>query len=191
MRILCSRSGVSMSRVRTGQLTGDDRQRLLEVSHPLHKAKLWLHDRPGLTTIEIRRSARRLQKHGLKLIVVDYLQRLTPTDRRINRHEQVGQMSDALKSLARELDVPVLCLCQLNRQVEQEKGPPKLSHLRESGSIEQDADVVAFLHQSEKADPDPNVPINVDLCIAKNRNGETGRIPLEWLRSRTSFRCRP
>jgi len=188
-RILCSRCGVSMRRVRTGQLRPEDNHELNEAAHPFHKAKLWLHDRPGLTTTEIRRSARRLQKHDLKLVVVDYLQRLTPSDRRISRHEQVGQMSDALKSLARELDVPVLCLCQLNRQVEQEKGAPKLSHLRESGSIEQDADVVAFLHATETADPDPRVPVKVELSILKNRNGETGKIALQWLRSRTMFLC--
>lgn len=188
LRVLCSQAGVSSKLVRIGSLTSSQTDRLVEASHPLARAPWWIHDAPQMTCSEIRRTARRLHRHGLKLIVIDYLQRIEPRDRRINRYEQVGEMSGALKALALELNVPILCLTQLNREIEKD-AKPRLSHLRESGSIEQDADVVAFLRWLEDEKADPSEAISAELKILKNRNGETGTIPLLWVPSRTLFEC--
>jgi replicative DNA helicase len=150
-----------------------------------------IYDRPGLTVAAIRRAARRQARRGLALIVVDYLQLLTPPDRRVQRHEQVGAITAALKSLARELDLPVLCLCQLNREAEK-LDRPGLANLRESGSIEQDADVVMFLCRPEKGfttgtDRGPTDNWDAELIVAKNRNGECGKFQLDWQADATSF----
>jgi replicative DNA helicase len=140
-----------------------------------------------MTVDDVCRSARQQKmKHAdLALVVVDYIQRITPRDLKQQRHLQIGEMTDALKRLARELEVPVLCLAQLNREAEKEECP-SLRHLRESGSIEQDADMVIFINRkfSEANEESDN---RTELVIAKNRNGETGIINLEWHGSRTRF----
>jgi replicative DNA helicase len=188
LRVLCSQASVSSKRVRIGAITQGETDRLVEASYGLQTAPWWILDAPQTTTGEIRRTARRLARDGLALIVVDYLQRLNPADRRANRYEQVGQMSADLKSLALELDVPVLCLVQSSRASDKDDRP-SLSHLRESGNIEADADVVAFLRRTEGERTDPGESIGAELRILKNRNGETGTVALEWLPSRTMFRC--
>lgn len=189
-RLMCSLSGVNGKAIRTGTLTDDDSQRLANISS-IAKDPMHIDDDTELSVYDIRRAARRLKRSGLDLVVIDYLQLIRPEDFRVPRHEQVAQMSRRLKALSKELDVPVLCLCQLNRQAANCK--PELSHLRESGAIEQDADVVLLLHRPDTG-PDESSKENgakdnePKLIVAKNRNGDTGGFPLEWVRSETRYR---
>lgn len=186
-RLLCSKAGVSSKLVRTGELTPKQTKALSDAAIRMSKTPLHLLFRPGCRVADIRRVANRMKRQGLALLVVDYLQLITPNDRRIQRHEQVGQMTAELKRLAGELEIPVMVLAQLSRQAE-EGAAPKLSHLRESGSIEQDADVVMLLHR-KKAHEGDDVGLNAVLDIAKNRAGETGQIQLDWHPSETRFTC--
>ena len=151
-RMLCSQGRIDANKFRSGFLSGDDRKKLVEASAKLSKAPLFIDDTPTRTCTEIAACARRLKrKQNLGLMVIDYLQLIQPDDPRDPRQEQVAKMARRLKGLARELKIPVLCLAQLNRQVEagKEGHRPRLSHLRESGAIEQDADVVMFIHREE------------------------------------------
>jgi len=189
-RMLCSRAGVDSNRLRTGSLEGDDLAALEREAAELRGAAFWVVDRPSLTTADMRREARRLHRRsGLALLVVDYLQRVTPADVRVKRYEQVGQITGELKRLAREFNVPVLLLAQLNREVEATADHrPRLSHLRESGDIEQDADVVAFLHRPEVYKPDDaDLHGQAALIVEKNRNGPTSRFELSWDETTTTF----
>jgi len=191
-RMICSQSGVSSKLVRTGQLEHSHVSALSEAAQPFAGLRWSIHDKPSMTVAEIRRWGRRLAKRDLGLIVIDYLQLLTPADRRIQRHEQVGQLSKALKELARELEVPVLCLTQLSREAVKDQ-EPQLHHLRESGSIEQDADLVLFLYppsqkEKDKAEADgAQGEWNAALRVAKNRNGELAKLRLLWQPERTRF----
>ncbi len=133
----------------------------------------------------IRREIRKRKKRGLTLAIVDYLQLVTPDDRRLPREQQVARIVRSLKETAREYEIPILCLCQFNRQADADE-TPRLSHLRESGAIEQDADVVLFLSKHEPTDDEPH---NTVLTIAKNRNGETGPLRLDWDGPTTRFAC--
>lgn len=186
-RMACGRAGVSSKRIRNGSLSPDDRKRLAVASSEIFRLSIVIDDRAGMTADDICRSARQQKmKHpDLSLVVVDYLQRITPRDLKQQRHLQIGEMTDALKRLARELEVPVLCLAQLSREAEKEECP-SLRHLRESGSIEQDADMVIFINR-KNAEANEESDIKTELVIAKNRNGETGSINLEWHGSRTRF----
>lgn len=191
-RLMCSVSGVNGTSVRTGSLTDDDSRRLAEISGTIANAPMYIDDNTELSVYDIRRAARRLKRDGLALVVIDYLQLVRPEDFRVPRHEQVAQMSRRLKAMSKELDVPVLVLCQLNREADKTERP-RLSHLRESGAIEQDADVVLLLHRpdtgpnesSSENDGKDNTPL---LIVAKNRNGETGAFPLEWVAHETRYR---
>lgn len=188
-RLLCGASGVSSQQVRGGNLAPGDVQRLAEASSTLASATLYLDDRSQLGTADIQRTARRLARDGLRLIVVDYLQLLTPANPKDSRNEQVGGMARHLKGLARELDVPVLCLCQLNRQAAVDRWP-ELHHLRDSGEVEQDADVVTFLHKGRATWPpgEQNTkPDEARWIIAKNRMGETGTVQLHWSSTLVGF----
>jgi replicative DNA helicase len=182
-RLACGESGVSNRLVRTGRFGGDESRRLSDAFARQSRAALDIHDRSALTVAAIRREIRKRKKRGLTLAVVDYLQLVTPEDRRLPREQQVARMVRQLKETAREYDVPILCLCQLNRQADGDEAP-RLSQLRESGAIEQDADVVLFLQSHE---PKQDEMHNAILTVAKNRNGETGPIRLSWDGSRTRF----
>jgi replicative DNA helicase len=184
-RLACSLSGVSSRLVRTGRLEQPDFAALNESMQSQSVANMDIHDQPGLTVAEIRRQIRKRKKHGLVLAVIDYLQLLTPEDRKVPREQQVARMTTLLKQTAREYEIPILCLCQLNRQADGEE-QPQLSHLRESGAIEQDADMVLFLAPHKPTDLQRN---NATLCVKKNRNGETGNLPLDWHPARTLFTC--
>ena len=184
-RLACSLSGVSSRLVRTGRFTTQDASKLNSAMGEQSQATLDIHDQAGLTVAEIRRQIRKRKKHGLALAVIDYLQLLTPEDRKIPREQQVARITKSLKEIAREYSVPILCLCQLNRLADGEERP-QLSHLRESGAIEQDADMVLFLAPHEPTEQAQN---NASLIVAKNRNGETGPIPLDWDAGRTRFSC--
>ena len=198
LRDACRTAGINSRSIRTNRITPDDRAKLVEGLARYAQWNLLLDSRSSLTVEALSRTIRRLVKDGLALAVVDYLQLLIPTDRRVPRYEQVSHQTRVLKLLARDMQVPILVLCQLNRQMETENRAPQLRDLRESGSVEQDADVVMFIHRPEGgiqlADPnDKRKKITAEwpaeLIIAKQRNGETGRIKLNWTPTLTRFSC--
>jgi replicative DNA helicase len=196
-RLLCSQGSIDGSKFRSGFITADEREKLMEASGKLSQSPLFIDDTPSRTVTEIAACARRLKrKENLGLVVIDYLQLVQPDDPRDPRQEQVAKMARRLKALARELTVPIICLAQLNRQVEatgKEEHRPRLSHLRESGAIEQDADVVMFVHREEyyhtkeKAEELDIVGQGL-LILAKQRNGPTGDVKLHWSDKYTRFR---
>lgn len=181
-RLLVRQGLIDAWKLKTGQLSDDDFASLSEAMGVLAEAPLYIDDTPGLTVTELRTKARRLQvDKGIKFIVVDYLQ-LMHGQNRENRVQEVSEISQGLKNLARELKIPVVACAQLNRQMESRGGKPKLSDLRESGSIEQDADVVMFLHRE-----DEEVREIVTCSIEKHRNGPTGQFNLYFNGKQVSF----
>lgn len=201
-RLLCAEAGVDLWKMRTGNLSdrpdSDDFPRIGNAMSVLSEAPIFIDDHPGNNVLQIRAKARRLQaEHGLGMIIIDYLQLMEShvKGNNVNRVQEVAEMSRALKGIARELNVPVLALAQLSRAVEQTKPAiPKLSHLRDSGSIEQDADVVMFIYRKaadrnyrlEEIPPDER---NLaEIHIAKHRNGPTGVVKLFFDATRASFR---
>ncbi len=195
LRMLCSRSRVNLRNIRDGFLAERDFPKLTGAAGKLAAAPLFIDDTAGLSILQLRAKARRMaQQHGIKLFVIDYLQLLHSTARRAeNRQQEIADISSGVKALAKELKVPVMVLSQLNRELEREKNrKPRLSDLRESGAIEQDADVVGLLYRPSGGDDDEGggneqdaLPIN--LLIAKQRNGPTGEINLTFLKSYTRF----
>jgi replicative DNA helicase len=191
-RMLCSRGEVDAHRLRKGQLHSDEYAKLASVVGELAKAPIWVDDSPGLTILELRAKARRLKlQHDIKCLMVDYLQ-LMDCPGVDSRQEQVSIISRGIKSVARELRIPVIALSQLNRATEGRDGHrPRMSDLRESGSIEQDADVVMLLHREDyykMSEPD-FVPDNIaEIIIAKQRNGPTGMVKLTFDAKTTRFR---
>ncbi len=182
-RLLSARAEIDSDRITTGRLDADERRRLIEAQNHLTGGPLFIDDNPRRSLVEIAAQARRTRRrHGLALLVIDYLQLIEPDNLRDPRHEQVARMARRLKMLSRELQIPVVCLAQLNREVEKNgSGKPKLSHLRESGSIEQDADVVILVHREEQNRPDdPDVIGQAELIVAKQRNGRTGTVKVDW-----------
>lgn len=174
-------SRVDAWKLRTGKLSSDEEFGLIrDALDKLSQTPIYIDDDSSNNIIRMRSVARRLKReYGLDLIIVDYLQLMTPTRHIESMVQQVTEISRALKGLARELDVPVLALSQLSRAVEARGGEPRLSDLRDSGSIEQDADVVMFIHRDKNKDSDENTSSNVaKVIIAKHRNGPTGSIDL-------------
>ncbi len=192
-RMLCSLSRVSGHKLRSGTLGHEDQARLIQKANEISKSPLFVDDSPSRTVSEIAAAARRIQRRlgGLSLIVVDYLQLIEPDNSRDPRQEQVAKIARRLKGLAREMKVPLLCLSQLNRQAEEGKDHrPRLSHLRESGAIEQDADVVMFVHREEyyhRGEEKAQYAGQAEIIIAKQRNGPVGEIPLTWEGEFTRF----
>jgi replicative DNA helicase len=195
-RLLCSVARVNSARLRNGTISADDRATLVHKANEISQAPLFVDDSPSRTMTEIAAGARRLKRReGLGLIVIDYLQLIEPDNPRDPRQEQVARIARRLKGLARELDVPVLCLAQLNRQAEDSKDhKPRLSHLRESGAIEQDADVVMFVHREEyyqnNEEDKARVAGEAELIISKQRNGPIGDVKMTWLHEYTRFENR-
>jgi replicative DNA helicase len=191
LRMLCSRGRVNMKLLRDGLLSknGEEQNRLLEAADEFSKAPIFIDDSSSLSIMQLRAKARRLHARSpLGFIVVDYLQLMSPTDPKMPREQQVAEASRGLKSLAKELDVPVLVLSQLNRSSEKENRTPKLADLRESGSIEQDADVVLMLARPRDADEKFQVAADsAELIVAKQRNGPVGELKLTFLRDITRF----
>ncbi len=196
LRMLCSRSRVNMRNVRDGFLAERDFPKLTGSAGKLANAPLFIDDASGLSILQLRAKARRMhQQYGIKLFVIDYLQLLHSTSRRAeNRQQEIADISNGIKSLAKELDVPVIVLSQLNRELEREKNrKPRLSDLRESGSIEQDADLVGLLYKPSAEDEESAAPVAeeeaqaVNLLIAKQRNGPTGDVCLTFLKPYTRF----
>ncbi|MGA8734894.1 MAG: replicative DNA helicase [Terriglobales bacterium] len=193
LRLLCSRARVDSHKMRTGSLWRDDMTKVVHAMEQLAHAPIFIDDTPGIALSEMRAKARRLQQSQgkLDLLIVDYLQLMSGGGRRFeNRTQEVSAISRGLKGLAKELKVPVVALSQLSRAPESRGGDhrPQLSDLRESGSIEQDADVVAFIFREEvyKQD-DPDLQGKAELIIAKQRNGPTGRVNLAFLKNSTRF----
>ena len=196
LRMLCSRSRVNLRNVREGFLAERDFPKLTGAAGKLANAPLFIDDSSGLSILQLRAKARRMsQQYGIKLFVIDYLQLLHSTARRAeNRQQEIADISSGIKSLAKELNVPVIVLSQLNRELEREKNrKPRLSDLRESGAIEQDADVVGLLYKPSSDDDEERRPaaeedaVPVNLLIAKQRNGPTGDVNLTFLKSYTRF----
>jgi replicative DNA helicase len=197
-RLLCSVAKVNGSRMRVGTITQDEHKRLLANAAEISLAPLYIDDTPSRTVSEVAAVARRISKQeklkggqALGLIVIDYLQLLEPDNSKDPRQEQVAKIARRLKMLAREQNVPVLCLSQLNRQAEDSKDHrPRLSHLRESGAIEQDADVVMFVHREEyyrRPEEATEFAGQAQIIIAKQRNGPIGDVDLVWERNYTRF----
>jgi replicative DNA helicase len=187
-RMLCAQARFNGHKLRSGRLGSGDISKLMDAASELRPAPVFIDDTPGRTMLQIAASARRLKmRHDIQLIVIDYLQLIEADNRRDSRQDQISQISRRLKIIARELQVPVIALSQLNRSPEmREGGKPRLSDLRESGAIEQDADVVVLLHRPVLHDKDAD-PRVADVIIAKQRNGPTGEIKLTFLNECTRF----
>jgi len=192
-RLLSMEAGIDQQRLRTGWIEDAEWERIENAMSTLSSAKLWIDDTAGISTMEMRSKARRLQaEQGIDMIIVDYLQLMQSSvggKRTDNRVQEVSEISRNLKGLARELNVPVLALAQLSRTVESRQSKvPQLSDLRESGSIEQDADVVMFIYREDVYNPDTERKNIADIIIAKHRNGPVGEISLYFQASQTRFR---
>lgn len=190
-RMLCAEAGIDSQRLRVGEMHDEDWTHLWDACDTMSRAKIYIDDTAGITAIEMRSRARRLKaEHGLDLIVVDYLQLMQGSGKRNNsgdRQQEVSEISRSLKALARELDVPVLALSQLSRSVESRQVKrPMLSDLRESGSLEQDADIVAFLYREDYYNPETENK-HTELIIAKHRNGPVDTVNLFFQKQFTKF----
>ncbi len=188
-RMLCSEAMLDAQRLRTGELTDSDWADLIQAMGPLSQAPIHIDDTPGVTPMEVRSKCRRLKvEKGLGLIVIDYLQLMSGNSRNDSRQQEISEISRSLKAIAREMEAPVIALSQLSRACEQRADHrPMLSDLRESGAIEQDADVVAFLYRDEYYFPDTEKKNQAELIIAKQRNGPTGTVDLTWMGQYTKF----
>ncbi|MBJ6361662.1 replicative DNA helicase [Paenibacillus sp. GCM10012307] len=189
-RMICAESNVDASRMRTGYLEGDDWEKLTMAIGSLSEAEIYIDDTPGITVAEIRAKCRRLKKEkGLGMILIDYLQLIQGRGKAgENRQQEVSEISRTLKHIARELEVPVIALSQLSRGVEQRQDKrPMMSDLRESGSIEQDADIVAFLYRDDYYDKETEKKNIIEIIIAKQRNGPVGTVELAFLKNYNKF----
>jgi replicative DNA helicase len=197
-RILCAKAGVDGQRMRKNMLSREELNRIIGVCGPLQQSPIYIDDSPGMTLLQMRSKARRLkEKFDISAIVIDYLQLMSSGTRVESRQVEVSEISRGVKAMARELDVPVICLSQLNRQAEGREGHrPRMSDLRESGSIEQDADVVMMLHReayyhrqdANWEEANPNRANVAEVIVAKQRNGPTGTVELLWDSRSTAFR---
>jgi len=195
MRLLASAARVDMKKLRGGRLTAQDQEKFQQIAGALFNAPIYIDDSGTLSSFELRAKARRLKQKEprLGLLIVDYLQLMHQTGKVENRQLEVSEISRSLKALAKELDIPILALSQLNRKIEERRGgKPMLSDLRESGAIEQDADVVMFIHRDDEGDMQPaeHAAIEVELIVAKQRNGPIGSIDLVFLSEYTRFESR-
>lgn len=190
-RMVAAEARVNSWNLRTGRITEkDDFERIRDAYDRLSQAPIFIDDQPGNNILKMRSVARRLKREqGLGLLIVDYLQLMVPTGTKASDSlvQQVTEISRSLKNLARELDVPVLALSQLSRAVEARGGKPRLSDLRDSGSIEQDADVVMFIHRDDKQNENSDKPNIAEILIEKHRNGPVGKIELYFDDKRTTF----
>lgn len=191
-RMMCSEGGIDATRLRTGQLDEGEWNKLVETADRLSRAPIFIDDTAGITVMDLRSKARRLKaEHGLDLIIIDYLQLMQgrASKNSDNRQQEISEISRSLKALARELDVPVIALSQLSRSVESRQvKKPMLSDLRESGSLEQDADIVMFLYREDYYDKDTENKNITEIIIAKHRNGPVDSIQLFFQKEYTKFR---
>jgi replicative DNA helicase len=192
MRMLCAEGQIDAHRLRTGRIGKEDWTRIIKVYGTLADARVFIDDSPGVTVMEMRAKCRRLKReHGLDLLFIDYLQLMRSRSGFENRQQEITDISRSLKELAKELNIPVVALSQLSRAPEQRRGAdhrPQLSDLRESGAIEQDADVVLFLFREEMYDKDnPELEGKAEVIIGKQRNGPTGIVQLNFIKKFTRF----
>lgn len=180
MRLLSAEAGIELSRMRAGRLSEEDWQRMVDKTTQISSAPLFIDDSPNLTMMEIRAKARRMkQKFDLKLVIIDYMQLMTSGKKVESRQLEVSEFSRQIKLLAKELEIPVVALSQLNRGPEQRTDKkPMMSDLRESGSLEQDADVVILLHREDVYDKESPRAGEADIIVAKHRNGPTRTVPV-------------
>ena len=191
LRLLSAESGISPRPLQTGFVDETDWSKIATVMNEMATAPMWIDDSPALSVMELRTKARRLEaeQRGLDMVIVDYLQLMqgSTVSREPNRVQEVSEISRGLKALARELKIPVIALSQLSRNVEQRgTQEPRLSDLRDSGSIEQDSDVVIFLYREGEQNPDSDVEL-VKAKVAKHRNGPIGEVPLQFRKTNTRF----
>lgn len=189
LRLLSTESGIAHHNIRNATITSDEWVALTNVAAHLADLKIFIDDAAGLTIMDLRTKARKLKaEHNIDLLVVDYLQMLNSSKKHENRHQEVSEISRSLKALAKELGVPVIALSQLSRAVDSRMDKrPMLSDLRESGAIEQDADVIMFLYRDIVYNPETENPNLAELIIGKQRNGPTGTIQLNFIRELTKF----
>lgn len=188
-KLLCSEANVDMLKIRTGNLDDDDWERIARATGPLSKAKIYIDDTAGLSVMEMRSKCRKIKmEHGIDMILIDYLQLMSGSSGSESRQQEVSEISRSIKALAKEMECPVIALSQLSRAPEQRADHrPMLSDLRESGSIEQDADVVMFLYRDEyynKETEDKNIG---ECIIAKQRNGPVGTVKMAWIGAHSKF----
>ncbi len=188
-RLLCSEARVDAHRLRTGYLNREEWARLADALRRMFEMQIFIDDTPGVSVLEMRAKTRRLKaEHGLDLLIIDYLQLMSGRGRIESRQQEVSQISRDLKGLAKELNVPVIALSQLSRATETRSDhKPQLSDLRESGSIEQDADVVCFIYRDEVYNASDENRGMAELIIGKQRNGPTGSVQLAFLKEFTRF----
>ncbi len=193
LRLLTSESTIAHQSIRNATITSDEWVELTNVAARLAEAKLFIDDTAGLDIMALRAKARKLKaQHGVDLIVIDYLQLLHSGRRHENRHQEVSEISRALKALAKELEIPILALSQLSRGVDSRMDKrPMLSDLRESGAIEQDADVIMFIYRDIVYNPDTENPAAAELIVGKQRNGPTGIVNLHFLKEIMKFEDAP
>ena len=190
MRLLCSIARVDSKRVRQGYVNKDEIKNIARAAEKLYHTNIMIDDTPDINILELRSKVRRMSKEfGLDIIFLDYLQLMGTRDKTIPKHEQIANISKSLKSLAREMDIPIIALSQLSRKVEERQSQmPMLSDLRESGAIEQDADLVIFIHRDKNQQKDTTDNfLETDIIIGKQRNGPIGAIKLSFLPSYTRF----
>lgn len=188
-RMIASEARIPSQVIRTGMLRNADFANLTNAASRIYDAPLWISDTPGMRLLDLRAQARRMvSQHGVRIIMVDYITLITNENAELARHEQIADISRSLKALARELEIPVIALSQVSRDTEGKR--PLLSNIRESGSIEQDADVVLFLHRERNLEKDSTETLNViptELIVAKQRNGPVGTIPIAFVPRYTKF----
>ncbi len=190
LRLLCSVARIDLQKARSGHLSDQDRGRLVNITGQFYEAKLFIDDTSSMSVLDLKAKARRLKReHGIGLLIIDYLQLIQAGIRTDNREQEIAYISRQLKALAKDLDIPVMVLSQLSRpQKGQEEKRPVLSDLRESGAIEQDADVVVFIHRENEGQSEEGTPnFKYELVIAKQRNGPTDNINVVFRRQYTSF----
>jgi len=188
-RMICAEANIDSHSMRTGNLSEDDWPKLAASVNRLSRANIYIDDTPGITVAEMRSKCRRLKlERGLELVLIDYLQLMQGSSRAESRQQEISEISRSLKALAREMDCPVLAMSQLSRAPEmRSEHKPMLSDLRESGAIEQDADVVMFIYRDEYYHPDTEKKGIAEIILAKQRNGPTGVVELVWLDKFTKF----
>jgi replicative DNA helicase len=189
--MLCAEARIDAHRLRTGRVNNDDWAKIIKTYQTLAETNVFIDDTAGVNIVELRAKSRRLaQEHGLDLLIIDYLQLMGGGARYDSRQQEISDISRSLKGLAKELQVPILALSQLSRAPDQRSGDhrPQLSDLRESGAIEQDADVVMFLFREEVYDKDdPDLKGKAELIVGKQRNGAIGKVDLVFIKEHTRF----
>ncbi|GAA0086772.1 replicative DNA helicase [Clostridium sp. MB05] len=188
-KLLCSEANVDMLKLRTGNLDDEDWERIARATGPLSKAKIYIDDTAGLSVMEMRSKCRKIKmEHGIDMILIDYLQLMSGSSGSESRQQEVSEISRSIKALAKEMECPVIALSQLSRAPEQRADHrPMLSDLRESGSIEQDADVVMFLYRDEYYNKETEEKNIGECIIAKQRNGPVGTVKMAWIGAHSKF----